>query len=318
MDPRKILYLSPSARFEDDPNPGGGATGDPADKKTDPEPKPKPPEKYTIKVDGQDMDLTLEELKQKAEEAGGAQKRFQEAAEIRKKFGDLDAEAARAGARIVELTQKLQSTGELSGKETEELYTLMGVDPSAMGGADDDQKGGRKKDATPPAPKKVALDDLPDEVKEAVAAYKEASFADAKGKIDETVKIALDKDKELAKMVADTPEASRKEVQEALLEMALSDVWARIGAGQEFGPPLLQTVAQGLRARVRKLGVPGDPQNLPVSQLVSDFGPVLGPQISQSEPIKRGKIGDDSYIETAAARLGQMIERARARAIGRA
>lgn len=51
-----------------------------------PEPEsPNSPETYTVKIDGQEVELTIDQLKQQAAMASAANKRFQEAAQLKKK-----------------------------------------------------------------------------------------------------------------------------------------------------------------------------------------------------------------------------------------
>ena len=75
---------------------GGGGTNDDDDKKG----KEDLPASVTLKVDGKDIEMTMDELKANASKGLGADRKFEEAAEVRKQ--------GEAGIRIGQLSEKMQ------------------------------------------------------------------------------------------------------------------------------------------------------------------------------------------------------------------
>ena len=95
---------------EDDPKEPGGKEGE------DPSPEKEPePQKYSIKIDGEDVELTLEELRTHASKAKGADKKFAQASELVKK-AETDLKAAQQFAHLLK-TNPFDTVKKIVGEE---------------------------------------------------------------------------------------------------------------------------------------------------------------------------------------------------------
>jgi len=105
-------------------------------------------ETHEVKINGEDRSLTLTELKDLASKAGGADAKFQDAADLTKK--------AETGIRIGELMKSINAAENPDKKEVQELAVLFEVDPQELlagvkkppQSGDKGDKGGKKTDLT--------------------------------------------------------------------------------------------------------------------------------------------------------------------------
>lgn len=77
----------------------------------DDEPEPVEPSKFTVKVDGEEVEVTLEDLKRSYSGQGKIQKGMQEAAEARKQAQQMQQQMAQAAQHLSAMYQKVQQEG---------------------------------------------------------------------------------------------------------------------------------------------------------------------------------------------------------------
>ena len=297
---RKKLNLFPTGRihFPDDQDPdpdpakkdGGGGGGDP-------DPKPKEDAKYTVKVDGQDRTFTLDELKEAAGKSAGADVRFEQAAEMRK--------TAAKGTRLLELADELRDDTNPPTEKTNEFLNLLGLDPSKV--ASTTPKGNSSSSLE--AGKKVGFEGVDSRIQAAVKAIEEKDLNDIRESVEDETRKGVDKDDILGKMVGRVPEDKRNEVKNALYDMAIQDVRDRIFSGQMYGPEMLQSSLQRVRALVEKLGIPAKAVGHPPVSGPSPLG-VLSPQVTATEPIKRVSSTETNWEQNAVDRIHQRMVQA--------
>jgi hypothetical protein len=261
---------------------------------------------------GKVVRATMEEVLGMAEKAGGADERFREAAEVRKAFGGMDAQMARKGVRVMELVERFQGEGEPSEAEVEEFVELIGMDPADLGpgkkgrgqGKEGRKEGGRK-EAAP-----VGMNDLDGRVRVVVEEAEKAAMERLEREIGEKVKNALDKDKEIGKVVEMYPEGPERDLfrERVLYEIGIDDALSRVARGQPLDSTALQTIVQKARSRVQSIGVRRNPDRVPVSPPEGTGLGTFGKAVFAEEPIRRALPNEDGD-ENAAARLAQIILR---------
>ena len=274
---------------------GGGDKGDDSALKKE--------ESYTIKVDGQDRQVNLEELKTMAAKSGGADARFQEASDLKK--------SSEKGARIGDLIETLSGDGDPSEAAVRELSGLIGADPDAFlkfleVDSDNSQKGTTsagmsKEDLT------AALTELlgvtPAEAKATLAYSNTRHVKSARGDLREFSDQVVDKDEIIGKMIVGE---NRDEVLTAVKDMVQDDVLRKINNGEPYGAELVASSVQSVRAKLTKLGIPNKPDQQPI---VLGLGPGQGLplDVQADEPIERVSSVDDPnednlvkrYLQTA-------------------
>jgi hypothetical protein len=255
---------------------------------------------HTITVGGKEVHMTLDELKEAAQKAQGADKKFQDAADMRKQ--------AAKGVLIEELSRKLQA-GTFQEKDVEEMAELLGSDPSAvLTHLKAAQAGGGEKKGTKAAAKeekKVGLEDLAPEVKAAIQAAHDADIEKTLRKIEGEVKLGVDTDSVMSKIIEEAPAEGQGKLKETLFDIAMSSVRGRILGGEAYGPEMVKSVVQTVRTQIKNLGIPGKSVLQPP---VVGFGPAgvgIAPEILSKEPIKRTKATEDSYEANAVKRFQQ-------------
>lgn len=77
----------------------------------DDEPEPVEPSKFTVKVDGEELEVTLEDLKRSYSGQGKIQKGMQEAAEARKQAQQMQQQMAQAAQQLTAMYQQVQQQG---------------------------------------------------------------------------------------------------------------------------------------------------------------------------------------------------------------
>jgi hypothetical protein len=300
---------------------GEGDKGEGGDKTTDPNPPTGTTRDFTIKVDGVETKVVLTdtELRDRVQLSYGADKRFAEAAQIKKQY--------EKGGRVLDLTESLRGSDNPTQADLDELMGLLGLgqvnladyigDNSDMDQNNGDNKGGKNdagdkgsagnQQGTPTA---VGLEQLDPRVRNAVQAAERQALTEIRTRIENQVKEALDKDEVLSKMVGDSPSDVRDAIKREFYDMGIEDVRANIlGGTQEFGTRMVDAAVQKIRARAKSLGIsalaPGNPP-------ITGFGQTLGtnPQIRSTEPIKRVSSSDSDYEQNAVDRIQQNIVKA--------
>ena len=251
-----------------------------------PEPKPEPEPKvetHTIKVDGVDVVLTTEELKERAMKASGADNRFQEAAAATK--------AAERGIRIEELTKKLAEDDNPTEAEIREYAGLVGVEPTEfiqlLKEGDPEPKKTTETDFSAEFQKQFQAS--PAEVKAILEFSQQRHVNDARKEIREISDKAVDKDEIIGKMIIGE---DRKEVLAEVRDMVAEDVLRKIQDGKPFGAELVTASVQMVRSKLTKLGIP---KKLNQQPIVLGLAPSEGLSsiIQADEPIKRVSSTED-------------------------
>lgn len=258
---------------------------------------------HTVTVDGQEMTFTLEELKKKASESAGAQKKFEEASKIKK-----DAEAA---TRVMDVLNKLKTAEKPDKGLVEELCRSLGIDPSSIpdfekltsGTQGKDDKGKKNDKDTPP--KKVGLGDFDDKTQAVLKAAEVAELEAIRKKIEGDVKKAVDKDSILGKMVDGLRDEEKSKVMETFFDMAMSDVRVRIAYNELFGAEMVESAIQKVRAQVKNLGIPAKSIGEPPVVGLGPMDQAAAQEIRASEPIKRVPVTDPNYMDNLVKRALQ-------------
>ena len=288
------------------PEPEPNLTGDPTP--TPPAGTPTPPATavHKIVVDGVEKEMTLDELTIAAQKGAGADRRFQEAADIRK--------AASDGIRTQELFRSLSSGTQLSPQDAAELAGLVG------GEAEDfiieENEPDQQFDNVPTVPntpaRKITLEDLDPSLKNNLelsnTQHQQKLYDDLKVK----VKNIVDTNSFSGKMVEDYPEDRRNEVKEVLFDLTFEDVSKKILARQPFGPEMVQLSLQRVGSLIKRLGIPskGGAEQAGSQPIITGLGPSGGEidtEIHAEKPIERVAATDDEYADNFVKRLAQRL-----------
>lgn len=267
-----------------------------AEPKTEPKTEPKV-ETHTIKVDGVDVVLTLDELKEHASKASGADKKFQAAAEATK--------AAERGLRIETLTKSISGSDAPSESEIKELAALLDIDPAEF-------TTSLKEEPAPGTTTKTTSADFnaqfqkemgasPAEVRAILDFSSQRHVSDARKEIREISDKAVDKDEIIGKMIVGE---DSKEILAEVKNMVAEDVLRKIQDGKPFGAELVSATVQMVRSKLTKLGIPKKLNQHPiVLGLTPSEG--LSSVIQADEPIKRVPSNEDDQEKNLIARYLQ-------------
>ncbi len=252
---------------------------------------------FEVNVGGKTVHMTMVELTAAASKAAGADAKFEEAASQRKAGAD--------GIRLQELGTKLNA-GTHTEADLKEFAVLMGGDAEAMiktvKAAGPDKKTGDKKD------KEVALVDMENlspRVKAAMEAAEQQDISRIRQKIELDVKLGVDKDPVLSKMVSEAPSESQESLKNTLFDMAMERVRGRILGNESFGPGMISDTVQNVRSQIKNLGILSKATGQPA---VLGLGPAMmgiEPEVLAKEPIKRVASTDDGYETNAVHRIQQ-------------
>lgn len=267
---------------------GSGDSDSKPDSKPDPKPDPKP-EMYEITVAGEKKQVTMAELTKMAEKSGGADKRFQEAAEARE-LADLLKRAESDVGAFIELNKKL-------GRSEEEIQTYLGMIEEGSG-------------STPKPNPKPSTGGNGGEVVEAkltpaqekmLGEAHNAAVKQARIEAEENLKNVLDSDPVLG-----VEQVKDKNTREALFGMFLRDVQVRLVGGAKLSPETTTQSLQSLRETAKSLGILGrGPDGQPketaeqkLTRLNIGLGPATKPvldAVKAGKPIERKSITDPDY-----------------------
>ena len=288
------------------PEPEPNLTGDPTPAPPAGTPTPPATAVHKIVVDGVEKEMTLDELTIAAQKGAGADRRFQEAADIRK--------AASDGIRTQELFRSLSSGTQLSPQDAAELAGLVG------GEAEDfiieENEPDQQFDNVPTVPntpaRKITLEDLDPSLKNNLelsnTQHQQKLYDDLKVK----VKNIVDTNSFSGKMVEDYPEDRRNEVKEVLFDLTFEDVSKKILARQPFGPEMVQLSLQRVGSLIKRLGIPskGGAEQAGSQPIITGLGPSGGEidtEIHAEKPIERVAATDDEYADNFVKRLAQRL-----------
>jgi len=256
-------------------------------------------EAYTVKIDGEERSLSLDELKTLASKSAGADKRFNEAAEI--------AKTAERGIRIEALVKTISGTESPSDADVRELAGLLEIDPK-----DFLQQLHKEQDSSVKDTKKAADYDFntefekvmgakPAEVRAILEHSQNRHVQAARKEIREISDKAVDKDEILGKMIVGK---NKDDILLAVKDMVAEGILQKIQAGDPFGAEMVTASVQRVRSMLTKLGIPN---NLTQQPIVLGLGPSegLSPEIQAGEPIKRISSVEDGDEKNLIARYLQ-------------
>jgi hypothetical protein len=278
----------------DDNKSGGGGGGGDSSKKDD-----NKPETYAVKIDGEDRDLSLNELKELASKSGGADKKFQAAAEASK--------VAERGIRIEALVKSISGTDSPDDADIRELAGLLEIDPKDFM----DQLRAEETPASKGANKDANLDfnaefqkqmgATPAEVRAVLEHSQSRHVQAARKEIREISDNAVDKDEIFGKMIVGK---DKDDILLTVKDMVAEDVLKKIQEGVPFGADVVTASVQRVRSTLTKLGIPNKLNQQPI---VLGLGPGEGlpSEIQADEPIKRVSSTEDGDEKNLIARYMQ-------------
>ncbi len=281
---------------KDDDKAGGGGGAD--DKKDDKDKKDDLPVSVMLKVDGKDVEMTMDELKANASKGLGADRKFEEASELRKQ--------GEAGIRIGELSAKMQS-GTAGQADVTEFVKLLGGDPEGMDmsqilGTSDDDKGKDKDKSASGNQGPITKEQLSPELQRQFDQAEEAELDRLRGKIEEDTRKVVDTDEVIGKMLDGLSDDDKKATQSELFEMAIERVRNQVFSGKLFGPTMLTETMQVIRARCKKLGIQTRSTPTP-SAGPGSYGNEAGQQVQLPDKTpERKDSSDPDYIDNVVQR----------------
>lgn len=271
---------------------GGGDTKEPAKDQT-----------FELTVDGEKRTVTLDEMKNLAQKANGADKKFQDASELRKQAED--------GLRMKDLIGRLSdSEHEPTELEVKELAGMIGVDPNEFAQylKEGDTEGTTSKKGTTDTTGKIDKQSLvealgfdPAEAKAILDYSKQRHIDSARQQIKETSDNAVDKDEIFGKMVIGENGKDRLAV---IKDLVAEDVLRRIQDGVPFGAELVAASVQKIRAHLTKFGIPNKPDVFPLTLGLGPGGG-LPSEIQSEKPITRVSAGEEGAEDNFVSRAMQ-------------
>lgn len=264
-------------------------------------------ETYSLKIDGESKEYTLDELKDAAQKVIGIESKAEKTAKDRKE--------AEPGLKILRLAQELRESKSPDETTQKEFLSALGVDSKiieqvisqATGTGKKDDSGSKiKKDDAKP----VTMDQLGPREKAIMEAAERDDMRRIREEIDKSCEDGVDNDKILGKMLDEVVEDTRKKsMRNFICRLVKKDVKSRILAREQYGPEMISSALQTARAEIKELGIPAKVAGQPPLEDLGYAG-ILGPEIHATEPIKRVSVADPTYHETAAKRLQQMVYKA--------
>lgn len=251
--------------------------------------------------EGKSVKMTLEEMQTAAAKATGADRKFQEAADLRKEFGDLDPISAKEGARIARLAKSLQD-GTATDRDAESLLKSLGFNDDAIKAIGEGKPAPKKAEAKI----KVRDEDLDPSLKVVFDDARDAAIRRTEEAISEKVRKCVDKDPVITKMIGAVPVDRRDRFVQTLYDKAIEITLGQVYQGSRVSPELLQSAVQRLRTDLDSLGIPTESNPLPLTHTVRGLEHAVS-EIGSNEPIKRVPIGTDGSEENAIKRFAQKM-----------
>lgn len=274
---------------------------------------------FTVQVDGKDVQMTGKELRDAASLSGGAQRKFQEAAAMRKDAEDgvrlkqLVTEFQGATPQTADIA-KVREMGRLLGASEADIDahvvqiqtlkaggTLQNSSTSAGDENDEDTLLGEE-DLNPELRAKMQrLDDL--EKRERDREQSAANQAEVK-EIRESVKKGLTDDPVLGMIV------SRKDskVGAKLPDLVFNKVRDRVVFGHEpYGPQLLKTVLQEVRQDLSDFGILKRETEQDTAVVSLGSAPGMSSTLQVNEPVKRVPLSEPGGRENLFKSLVQKV-----------
>lgn len=283
---------------DDDPSKGGGGSDDPKNQ------EPPKDQTYEITVDGEKRQLTIEELKEHAQKAAGADKKFEEAAKLRKEASD--------GIRLKELVGRLSDgKHEPTESEVKELAGMIGADPSELteylAGESEGRDNGGGTGISEEEFDKVFTSKFgfsPAEAKQREEYRHSKDVEAAKKEIRKISDEAVDKDEIFGKIKIGEKGDKAEDRIAVIKDMVAEDVLRRVQNGESFGAELVAASVQKIRAYLTRFGIPGKPEQYPVALGLGPSGG-LPAEVNSEEPIQRVSSADENGEPNFIARYMQ-------------
>lgn len=259
------------------------------------------PRTFQLTVNGQQVTMTEQEVLAKASEAAGAQRRFQEASDLRRQ--------AEQGIRMMELAGRIKE-GKQNQQDMAEFVTLMGGDPAQLEGMSQEPAApaGQVGKQTPEAARRpIGLSDLDPQLQQALKGAENVSVNETRKNIENTIQDVLDKDPVIRKMrdVLDADDEKKGQFQSAVMDMALESVRGEVFSGRLFDTSMAQEIAMRLRSRLKNMGFSETAvdRGIPVSGPNPQTGTFQFGMTLPSKPVERVSSSDPKYIENVTQRM---------------
>jgi len=306
-----LMCVYDQAPAAGDPNNPNASGGDPGNKGgaggggNEPAPKPEPKDQtHTLKIDGEERQVTTQELVALAQKAGGAAKKFEDASSLKKQAED--------GLRIQALMGRLSDGSNPSDGDIKELATLIGVDASEFATYLNDNtpaEGNKTTEIDPEALAKVLGMKVEDLGK--TGGNLDRSFhsqvGEARQKIRDNSDNIVDKDEIFGKIKIGR---GGDKVIATVKEMVAEDVFRKIQDGEAFGTDLVAASIQKVRAYLMQMGIPGKPDEHPLTLGLAPGGG-LPSEVTSDTPIQRVSSaeegGEDNFVKRAMQKGLQMM-----------
>jgi DNA-binding protein Fis len=270
--------------------------------------QPSQPQSFTLKVGGQDRQVTQAELIEMATKSAGADAKFEEAARVRKE--------AQKGLRVMEILGGLKEEQDLNPAVVYELYGLLGMDPSQAaqlfeGGTMTPPK------QTTPAPAAnlpgslIKPEQLSPEIRASLDYAEKMELQNVRENMRKSTREAVDKDEVLGKIMKELDGKDREQIRNELYEMAIEEVDRSVLMGQPFGADSTRAAVQKLRARISRIGIPTGGTGLPLTQ-PGQPGGGGNMFVVPNEPVQRVPAKEATYADNFATRVMQSL-----RSVGR-
>ena len=266
------------------------------------------PDAYDVTVDGKQVRMTIDELKENAVKVAGADAKFRAASEMKKQ--------ADKGVKVMELFTSLSGNPSPSPEDVSELATLLGADPveftKAMYGKE--QKMPTEKEVeqtsqhTQTQPLSVGTEQLSQDVQAQLKWSREQQVKEAGKEINEKIENFIDKDEILGKLISDTDDEQRADVRSAIKDIVHESVRGKILATGQFGADTVKEAGQHARAVLKRIGIPSKVYKQ-LNLAVLGLGPSgqIPAEVQADEPIKRVGMAEDSYVSNAVKRVQQAM-----------
>lgn len=230
------------------------------------------PDTHTIKVDGEDREVSLDELKAMAQKGASAEERFRSADALRK-AAEADTKAAAYHRAMLETVKVAQTAGPDQAQGLRDLaknYPEFGISSedaerviAAMEAKEIEVANANKKEGTVEPP---TFDEMPDRVQKSVQAQEEAVRATNLTQVRTSMQATLDKDEVLGTILV----GKRKDTKsERLLDHAMTILSQKVTQAGRYTPETVRAAVEETRNFAKDIGlldvdtpVPGSPLGL--------------------------------------------------------
>lgn len=284
---------------------GGGGGTTPTAQTGSSQPAGMEQELIPLVVSGREMRYTMEELKRAASKAMGAERAFEEAAELRKSAQKAiqDAEDVRTKYGYVQEILTSEQPSEAAVAFMEETFGITAAD---LMGTEETKTGKPNMERTTEPARKITVQDLDPALGEVVRFADKKQLEESRQKLRTEIQEAVDRDAALCNIINKLPDNVKAAVKKEVNDSAFEDVQRKILGYEQYGPQMLENTIARMRSKLQNLGI----SEAALGQRpVTPLGPVsgFGAEITSDKPIERVSASDDTYLDNAARRLAQTI-----------